>query len=114
MGRYDTTLSAADETEFTMWFNQQKREGKIQSDDIGQDYDFRGYWADIASKGQDATANSHFPDTYKKPNHPTFSTESKYATGENLMYAGVWNGDKFQPSILKYIPSIIDMIEGVR
>lgn len=50
--------------------------GDIHTLDNGQDYDFRGaYQAAILDK---YNSNSHFPDTFKKPNHPTFSNESIY------------------------------------
>lgn len=32
--------------------------------------------------------DKHLPDTYKKPNHPTFSTESIYSTKDNP--GGTW------------------------
>jgi hypothetical protein len=31
--------------------------------------------------------NGHWPDTFKKPNHPTFSVESQYATGADRALA---------------------------
>lgn len=34
--------------------------------------------------------SAHFPDTFKLPGHPTFSNESKYATGEFAKHAGYW------------------------
>ena len=40
------------------------------------DYDMRGAWR---ANSQQA-GNGHYPDTYKKPNHPTFSRESQYST----------------------------------
>ena len=39
-----------------------------------------------------ANSNAHLPDTYKLPNHPTFSTESKYY--KPGMYAGYWGRSK--------------------
>lgn len=59
-----------------------------QSGDSGQDYDLRGAF----SEGADRDANGHLPDTYKKPNHPTFSNESIYAKYGN---PGHWVGGKF-------------------
>lgn len=42
------------------------------------DYDLQGaYAAGIRPNG------GHLPDTYKKPNHPTFSAESRYSTAAN-------------------------------
>lgn len=103
MGRYDTTLSQADETAFTMWFSQMKQDGNIVRDDNGDDYDYRGYWKnEVEGKGATANAQSHFPDTYKKPNHPTFSIESQYATGINKLFAGYWDGDEYQQPLMRY------------
>jgi hypothetical protein len=44
------------------------------------------------------SANGHWPDTYKKPNHPTFSVESQYATGADRAKAGHWDGDTYIPA----------------
>lgn len=40
------------------------------------DYDMQGFHA--ANPDVKMDEGQHFPDTFKKPNHPTFSTESKY------------------------------------
>lgn len=51
------------------------------------DYDLRGAWA-----GNIAPApNGHLPDTYKLPNHMTFSDESQYSTPEHT--GGQWRQD---------------------
>jgi hypothetical protein len=36
--------------------------------------------------------NAHFPDMFKKPNHPTFSTQSQYHDPVN-MPGGEWTQD---------------------
>ena len=36
--------------------------------------------------------NGHLPDTFKLPNHITFSTESKYARAKGAPPAGRWEG----------------------
>ena len=59
------------------------------------DYDLRGFFLEQGQSGLKAS-NTHGPDTYKKPNHPTFSNESKYSTPENP--GGVWLGPNFMPS----------------
>ncbi len=41
--------------------------------------------------------NGHWPDTFKKPNHPTFSVESQYAKGPDAAKAGRWQGETFIP-----------------
>jgi hypothetical protein len=40
---------------------------------------------------------NHLPDTYKKPNHPTFSVESKYFKNQLETPAGVWKENTFIP-----------------
>ena len=48
------------------------------------DYDMRGYFVDkILGNAQESAMNPadmqlHFPDTYKLPNHPSFSNESMF------------------------------------
>ena len=58
--------------------------------DSGKDYDLVAAW----QKGL-VPQNGHFPDTYKFPNHPTFSVESKYF--QPGMPAGRWEGETFIP-----------------
>lgn len=43
------------------------------------DYDMKGAWKSGAARGE----NGHYPDTFKKPNHPTFSNQSLYSNEEN-------------------------------
>ena len=63
----------------------QKWAQSVGQDPNGKDYDLRGYYKDIASKGQNQQAlnpsdnKMHFPDTYKTPLHESFSGESRYA-----------------------------------
>lgn len=76
--RYNTTLTPAEEKQFEAWAQQQNRLGDLY------DYDLRGAWKASAQEA----ANGHLPDTYKKPNHPTFSRESMYSTPE--MPGGEW------------------------
>ena len=56
------------------------------------DYDMRGYFMDIML-GKAANTDTgladlakHYPDTYKLPNHPSFSNESIYSTGKDDPY----------------------------
>lgn len=48
------------------------------------DYDLQG-----AFKSGLSSDGGHFPDTYKKPNHETFSTQSQYS-GISGQYGGHW------------------------
>lgn len=65
---YNTPLTAKEVIEFDKW------KAKYAPKDSGKDYDLRG-----AFKAGLKPTNGHWPDTFKKPNHPTFSRESVYA-----------------------------------
>ena len=83
---YDTQLSPDDEAAFKEW------KAKYAPNDSGEDYDLRGAFKD----GLTPTLGQHGPDTYKKPNHPTFSVESKYAKDRPDL-AGRWVDDAYVP-----------------
>lgn len=97
-----TKLSPAEENKFMAWAGQMRIEGKIHQQDDFSDYDMRGYWKETNGK-TDLEVGGNFPDKYKRPNHPTFSTESKYAQGEYKDkygdLAGTWSGDEFLPPV---------------
>ena len=59
-------------------------------------YDVKGFWKSGDYKNMDS--DNHGTDTWKKPNHPTFSNQSKYH-GADGWYGGNWT-DKtgYQPS----------------
>lgn len=65
-GIYNTPLSPQEEAQF-----QRAYQGKMG--DL-YNYDLRGAF----KAGVTPDSRGHLPDTYKKPNHPTFSTDSKY------------------------------------
>ncbi|MBN1980535.1 MAG: hypothetical protein JW795_03325 [Chitinivibrionales bacterium] len=87
---FDTQLNQENEQRFQNWV---KAVSKLRGRDISkdtEDYDLRGYWINGGYK--DTTGQGHMPDTYKKPNHPTFSNESIYHDGKNYV-GGTWEGD---------------------
>jgi hypothetical protein len=87
---FDTQLSQENESRFNNWIKaESQRRGRDISRDTA-DYDLRGYWLNGGYK--DTTGQGHMPDTYKKPNHPTFSDESIYHDGRNYV-GGTWQGD---------------------
>lgn len=87
-GKFDTELSDAEESQFQEWVaKRSKAEGRDVSRDL-EDYDLRGAW----KSGAASDDNGHLPDTFKKPNHPTFSEESKYSTPDDP--GGRWSADK--------------------
>lgn len=73
-GRYNTALKPAQEARFRAQY----------APNDSYDYDMRGAYA----ANTKAAANGHYPDTYKKPNHMTFSTGSQYSTPEHT--GGQW------------------------
>ena len=94
--RYNTTLSPKEEADFQKWI---AAESKKQGHDVAQalvDYDLRGLFKENGGFGE----NGHAMDKYKKPNHPTFSSDSVYSTSDTP--GGEWknNGEKwsFTPS----------------
>lgn len=84
--RYDTELSPDDEAQFQKW------KAINAPHDSGGDYDLRGAFL----AGVSPAANGHWPDTFKKPNEPTFSDESQYAV-DAPEEAGHWDGNNFIP-----------------
>jgi len=65
-----------------------KWKSQYAPNDSGGDYDLEGaYRAGIKPDSE----SGHFPDTFKKTNHPTFSNESKYSTPETP--GGTWEVD---------------------
>lgn len=90
--QYNTALSPGDEQQFQAWAREKGRERDVA------DYDLRGAWKANARQAD----NGHLPDTFKKPNHPTFSNESRYS-GKDGNTGGRWierKGGKwaFEPS----------------
>ncbi len=76
--QFNTSLTPDEEILFRRWAEQQRRLSDLR------DYDLRGAWKARVAQGD----NGHLPDTYKKPNHPTFSAESQYSRGD--MVGGRW------------------------
>lgn len=91
---FDTPLDRLQERQFQDWRAQHVSAGNIHPMDLGQDYDMRGAF----KAGVKPDNTKHWPDTYKKPNHPTFSNESIYSSLVGTT-PGVWTGihhDQYQ------------------
>lgn len=86
-GFLDTKLSPEQEELFQDW------KSKYASSDSGKDYDLRGAFLKGYTPSPD---NGHFPDEFKKPNHPTFSNQSKFAKDYQSL-AGSWDGETYIP-----------------
>src|SRR5690242_7452603 len=80
-GRYNTQLTPAEEQQFQQWAQASGRANDTY------DYDLRGAW----KSGAATAPNGHLPDTFKKPNHPTFSDQSQYH-GIDGYQGGSWGG----------------------
>jgi hypothetical protein len=94
--KYNTTLNKRQTKKFNKWVEQ---ESVAQKRDILMDlgaYDVQGFYKSGDYKNRDN--DGHGTDTYKKPNHPTFSNQSKYH-GADGFYGGEWKPDgAYQPS----------------
>ena len=70
----------------------------VDTDRNGGHYDYEGFWNDQEARDkwvneEDANpGKAHFPDTYKLPTHPTFSTDSKYSNATTE--GGSWSEDE--------------------
>lgn len=86
---YETTLTPKEEARFQAWKKQ------YAPNDSGYDYDYRGAF----KQGEGPDKTGHWTDRFKKPNHPTFSRESQYATGQDADRAGYWRDGVFVPPV---------------
>lgn len=101
--QYNTRLSADQQTAYDAWAARQQGMGRDVNRD-SFDYDMKGWWKANGAEGApdlrtwDGTQwvdTGHLTDTFKKPNHPTFSTGSKYSTDDTP--GGMWTqGDNGQ------------------
>lgn len=86
--RYNTKLAPAEEKAFQGWLGDlSKAKGYDAKADL-RDYDLRGAF----KSGVTADERGHLTDEFKKPNHPTFSSESIYS-GKDGFTGGQWVGD---------------------
>lgn len=86
------SLTGDEEKAFRDWYD---RYARSQNLDLNPDakehyYDYRTYWKNRTEqqKNDEWKLGNHLPDTYKKPGHPTFSTESIYSTRKTP--GGTW------------------------
>ena len=87
---FDNSLAATDPL-FQSWYRNNTLEGMrgVPYDD-NQAYDYYSFYRNWEYKNPEYGIEKHFPDTYKRPSHPTFSNESIYSTPENP--GGQWGG----------------------
>ncbi len=82
-GKYNTLLSPEEEAAYQQQYPNPRDT---------YDYDMRGAF----KQGIMPAENGHYPDTFKKPNHPTFSDQSMYH-GMDGNFGGSWmqQGDQW-------------------
>lgn len=81
--KYNTKLTPEEEAEYQEWAKKEGRERDVE------DYDLRGAWKELNSGTMTEDERGHLGDKYKKPNHPTFSNQSKY-NGVDGHVGGEW------------------------
>ena len=87
-GEYNTPIPAEKQADYQKWLGGvNEKVGRDFSQDQ-HSYDVQGAFM----SGVQPNENLHWPDTFKKPNHPTFSTDSQYH-GEDGHLGGVWGGN---------------------
>lgn len=91
---YGTRLAPDQEKKYQEWKAKLPKNLQYEGD-----YDLRGLWKE--NQNVKPSANLHFPDKYKLPNHPTFSDESIYFNDKTKGRAGRW---KETDSSWEYIP----------
>lgn len=102
MDEYDTKLTPTEEKQFQSW------KSKYAPKDSGKDYDLRGAFKSGLTPDP---KTGHWPDTFKKPNHPTFSVESIYAKDRPEL-AGQWQGQRYIPP-QKPMPDYVDALNYI-
>ena len=92
---YNPKLATGD-SGFQEWYRKNTLEGKagVPYTDK-QAYDYYSFYRNGDYKDKSFNIEAHFPDTYKRPDHVTFSDESIYSTPENP--GGSWKGETYIP-----------------
>lgn len=86
------SLTGDEEKAFRTWYDRYSRSQNLDPNPDAKEhyYDYRTYWKNRTpeQKNDEWKLGNHLPDTYKKPGHPTFSTESIYSTRKTP--GGTW------------------------
>lgn len=87
-----SSLTGDEEKQFRDWYDRYSRSHDLNPNPDKKEhyYDYRGYWKNrtIEQANDEWKLDSHLPDTYKLPGHPTFSTQSRYSTRKTP--GGTW------------------------
>ena len=86
------SLTGDEEKAFRDWYDRYARSQNLDPNPDAKEhyYDYRTYWKNRTPEqmNDEWKLGNHLPDTYKKPGHPTFSTESIYSTRKTP--GGTW------------------------
>jgi|KBSMisStaDraftv2_1062788.scaffolds.fasta_scaffold164462_2 hypothetical protein len=94
--RYNTPLDPQNEVLYQAWLRDQSQAAGRDMSNDAYNYDMRGAFLGGAGRAD----NNHWPDTFKKPNHPSFSSQSMYHGADGHM-GGQWEG---QDGIWRFTP----------
>ena len=87
-----SSFTGDEEKAFRDWYDRYARSQDLDPNPDAKEhyYDYRAYWKNRTEqqKNDEWKLGNHLPDTYKKPGHPTFSTESIYSTRKTP--GGTW------------------------
>jgi hypothetical protein len=86
--RYNTELPKEKREEFNRWMEKISKTTGHDAFEGMNDYDYQGLFLKSGGK-VDVNQGTHFTDEFKKPNHPTFSTQSIY-NGADGNVGGEW------------------------
>lgn len=100
---YGTTLSPEENIKYEAWRSKLPKNLQYEGD-----YDLKGLWK--SNPLVKPSANLHFPDTYKLPNHPTFSNESIYFNDQTRNNAGHWQESDSDWMYIPYNPNVKDTV----
>lgn len=87
-----SSLTGDEEKQFRDWYDRYSRSHDLNPNPDAKEhfYDYRGYWKNrtLEDANIEWQLDSHLPDTYKLPGHPTFSTQSRYSNKKTP--GGTW------------------------
>ena len=102
---FDTALSPEELKSYNTFAQQYANvKGLRNVSDASKDYDLQGWYKANQTNLPELNSNIHFKDTWKKPNHITFSDQSMYSTPEHA--GGKWlNENENETGAWSYLPS---------
>jgi hypothetical protein len=103
---YNTPLNAQEQAKYKQWIPQSEALHQRPLTDDNIDYDMQGY---AKSLGFKPWQPGHGVDTFKKPNHMTFSDQSRYHGTPDPVNGGANQGGHWfstAPQIPAYQPSV--------